>query len=65
MAPLLASSMAAKVISDFTPPGLPGSATLVPETELLPRVELDVGPVSTPYDTRSGGNQRGRAGARR
>jgi hypothetical protein len=62
MAPLLASSMAAKVISDFTPPGAPSSATLVPETELLPRVELDVGAVSTPYDTRPGGNQRGRAG---
>jgi hypothetical protein len=62
MAPLLASSMAAKVIADFTPPGLPSSATLVPETELLPRVELDVGPVATPYETRPGGNQRGRAG---
>jgi hypothetical protein len=62
MAPLLAGAMDDKVIADFTPPGAPSSADLAPVVDLLPRVELNVGVVSTPFDTRPGGQQLGRPG---
>jgi hypothetical protein len=61
MAPLLANSLGAKVISDFTP-GVPASADLVPVVDLLPRVELNVGGVSDGFDTRPAGRQAGSTG---
>ncbi len=61
MAPLLANSLGAKVISDFTP-GVPSSAELVPVVDLLPRVELNVGGVSEDFDTRPAGRQAASTG---
>ncbi len=63
MAGVLAGALGDKVVADFTPPGNPSSAEPLPVVDLLPRVELSVAQVTTPFDTRPAGQQAGRPGA--